>query len=57
MSCFFRNLQLLNFEKIDRLFELVEQFMKKNTFLFNITQFEKTGLIGKTFFFAEKSDN
>ena len=39
-----------------RLFEFVEQF-RVDTFLLKFTQFKKTGSIGKTFYFAGKSDN
>ena len=48
---YFKNLQLLNFEeKIDGLkfFEFVKPFVM-NTFMLKLTQFEKTGSIGKTF--------
>ena len=42
LTGFFKNLQLLHF------FEFVEQFMM-DIFMLKLTQFEKTGSIGKTF--------
>ena len=59
LTCFFfQNLQLLNFEEKKmalKLFEFVEQFMM-DTFWLKLTQFEKTGSIGRTYF-TGKSDN
>ena len=49
-TCFFKNLQLLKFKEKKtalKLFEFIELMM--NTFLLILTQFEKTGSIGKTF--------
>ena len=39
-----------------KLFEFVEQF-KMDTFFLKLTKFEKTGSIGKLFYFTEISDN
>ena len=51
---FFKNLQLLKFEKImaSELFEFVEQFMM-DTLMLKLAQVEKTGSIGKIFISQE----